>query len=78
MYKRQALDANNWYYQADVLSAALKAALEANSTTVKNSLEAYVKNNGGTATVSYTHLDVYKRQAIGCISVMRVELNFLR
>lgn len=32
-----------------VLSAALKAALEANSTTVKNSLEAYVKNNGGTA-----------------------------
>ena len=44
-----ALDANNWYYQSDVLSAALKAALEANSTTVKNSLEAYVKNNGGTA-----------------------------
>ena len=38
-----ALDANNWYYQSDVLSAALKAALEANSTTVKNSLEAYVK-----------------------------------
>ena len=44
-----ALDANNWYYQSDVLSAALKAALEANSTTVKNSLESYVKNNGGTA-----------------------------
>lgn len=44
-----ALDSDNWYYQSDVLSAALKAALEANSTTVKNSLESYVKNNGGTA-----------------------------
>lgn len=44
-----ALDANNWYYQSDKLNAALKAALEANSTTVKNSLESYVKNNGGTA-----------------------------
>ena len=44
-----ALDSDNWYYQSDKLNAALKAALEANSTTVKNSLEAYVKNNGGTA-----------------------------
>lgn len=43
-----ALDTSKWYYQSDVLSAALKAALEANSTTVKNSLESYVKNNGGT------------------------------
>ena len=42
------LDANNWYYQSDVLSAALKAALEANSTTVKNSLETYVAAHGGT------------------------------
>ena len=53
-----ALDANNWYYQSDVLSAALKAALEANSTTVKNSLEAYVKNNGGTA-MNETNEDGY-------------------
>lgn len=53
-----ALDANNWYYQSDVLSAALKAALEANSTTVKNSLEAYVKNNGGTA-MTETNEDGY-------------------
>ena len=44
-----ALDSDNWYYQSDKLNAALKAALEANSTTVKNSLESYVKNNGGTA-----------------------------
>lgn len=44
-----ALDSDNWYYQSDVLSAALKAALEANSTTVKNALENYTKNNGGTA-----------------------------
>lgn len=44
-----ALDSSKWYYQSDKLSAALKAALEANSTTVKNSLESYVKNNGGTA-----------------------------
>lgn len=53
-----ALDSDNWYYQSDKLNAALKAALEANSTTVKNSLEAYVKNNGGTA-MNETNEDGY-------------------
>lgn len=43
------LDKTKYYYQSDVLIDALAAALEANSTTVKNELEAYVKNNGGTA-----------------------------
>ena len=43
------LDKTKYYYQSDVLIDALAAALEANSTTVKNKLEAYVKNNGGTA-----------------------------
>lgn len=43
------LDKTKYYYQSDVLIDALNAALEANSTTVKNKLEAYVKNNGGTA-----------------------------
>ena len=43
------LDSTKYYYQSDVLIDALAAALEANSTTVKNKLEAYVKNNGGTA-----------------------------
>ena len=43
------LDHSNYYYQSDVLIDALSAALEANSTTVKNALENYVKDNGGTA-----------------------------
>lgn len=43
------LDKTKYYYQSDVMIDALAAALEANSTTVKNKLEAYVKNNGGTA-----------------------------
>ena len=37
-----------YYYQSDTLIDALSAALEANSTTVKNALENYVTINGGT------------------------------
>ena len=44
-----ALDATKFFYQSDVLIDALAAGLEANSTTVKNALENYAKNNGGTA-----------------------------
>lgn len=43
------LDSGNYYYQSDVLNAALSTALEANATTVKNALQAYVSANGGTA-----------------------------
>lgn len=43
------LDSTKYYYHSDVLIDALAAALEANSTTVKNKLESYVRNNGGTA-----------------------------
>lgn len=43
------LDSGKYYYQADALIAALNAALEANATTVKNALKAYVSSNGGTA-----------------------------
>ena len=43
------LDASKYYYQSDVLSSALRTALEANATTVKNVLEAYVNAGGGTA-----------------------------
>ena len=43
------LVANCWYYQSDVLINAFRSALEANSTQVKNALENFVKNNGGTA-----------------------------
>lgn len=45
------LGGNKWYYQSNVLIDALSAALEANSTTVKNALETYVKANGGTPTL---------------------------
>lgn len=43
------LDSGKFYYQSDVLIDALAAALESNSTVVKNALEAYVAANGGTA-----------------------------
>ena len=38
-----------YYYQSDTLINGLSAALESNSTTVKNALENYVKSSGGTA-----------------------------
>ena len=43
------LDSGKYYYQSHVLTSALKSALEANATTVKNALEAYVTAGGGTA-----------------------------
>ena len=43
------LDENKYFYQSDVLIDALALALETNSTTVKNALEAYIAANGGTA-----------------------------
>ena len=43
------LDESKYFYQSDVLIDALAAALEANSTTVKNALETYVSSNNGTA-----------------------------
>ena len=43
------LSADHYYYQSDVLIHALRTALEANATTVKNALENYVRGNGGTA-----------------------------
>ena len=47
-----------YYYRSDTLVNALASALAANSTTVKNALENYVLNNGGTAmpeTDAYGH-----------------------
>ena len=44
-----ALDSTKYYYQSDVLIDALAAALTANSTVVKNALEAYIAANGGAA-----------------------------
>ena len=44
-----ALDEAKYFYQSDVLIDALAAALESNSTVVKNALEAYISTNGGTA-----------------------------
>ena len=43
------LDSTKYYYQSDVLIDALAAALESNSTVVKNTLEAYISANGGAA-----------------------------
>ena len=43
------LDEAKYFYQSDVLIDALAAALESNSTVVKNALEAYISENGGTA-----------------------------
>ena len=44
-----ALDEAKYFYQSDVLIDALAAALESNSTVVKNALEAYISANGGAA-----------------------------
>ena len=44
-----ALDEAKYFYQSDVLIDALAAALESNSTVVKNALEAYISENGGAA-----------------------------
>lgn len=44
-----ALDSTKYYYQSDVLIDALAAALESNSTAVKNALEAYISANSGAA-----------------------------
>lgn len=43
------LDSSMYYYTSDVLNHALASALEANSTTVKDALEGYIKATGGTA-----------------------------
>jgi len=43
------LDENNYYYTSDTLNAAIAEALAANSTTVKDALESYIKDNGGSS-----------------------------
>lgn len=57
-----AADNGNVYaYQSDVLIDALKNSLTTNATSVKNALEAYVRENGGTAmpeTDGYGHSTV--------------------
>lgn len=44
-----AMDADKYFYQSDVLIHALSAALTANSTVVKNTMEQYIAAIGGTA-----------------------------
>ena len=43
------LDSTKYFYQSDVLIDALALALQTNSTNVKNALERYIVNQGGTA-----------------------------
>lgn len=50
-----------YYFQSDVLIDGLKAALDANATTVKNALENYVTANGGTC---MTETDAYGHSAV--------------
>ena len=47
--KSDKLDHSCYYYQSGTLITALRNALTANATTVKNALESYGKANGGTA-----------------------------
>lgn len=47
--KSDKLDHSCYYYQSSTLITALRNALTANATTVKNALESYGKANGGTA-----------------------------
>ena len=50
-----------YYYRSDVLIAGLQNALSTNPTTVKNALESYVTNNGGTAMAA---TDAYGHSAV--------------
>ena len=50
-----------YYYQSDVLIDGLKAALDANATTVKNALENYITANGG---VRMAETDAYGHSAV--------------
>ena len=50
-----------YYYRSDVLIAGLQNALSTNATTVKNALESYVTNNGGTAMAA---TDAYGHSAV--------------
>ena len=43
------LDSSKFYYQSDILIAALNTALETNATSAKNALDSFVTSNGGTA-----------------------------
>lgn len=43
------LDPSKFYYTSDTLNKAMASALAANSTAVKDALEAYIKGNGGVA-----------------------------
>ena len=42
-----SLDADRYFYTSDTLNKALAQSLEANSTTVKNALEAFIRNGYG-------------------------------
>lgn len=44
-----ALDTTSWFYQSDVLNAAIANAQNSNATTLKNALEQYMTVQGGTA-----------------------------
>ena len=65
-----------YYYEADVLINGLEAALEANSTTVKNALETFVRSNGGTPmplTDEYGHTSA-KDLPLGLYLVVETEV----
>ena len=69
-YVDDSLSDDNWYYTSDTLINALSSTLENDPTSVKNALEIYVQESGGTAMsltdenghASVSGLDVYKRQ----------------
>ena len=48
-YADDSLSDDNWYYTSDTLINALSSSLENNPTSVKNAIETYVQENGGTA-----------------------------
>ena len=48
-YADDSLSDDNWYYTSDTLINALSSSLENNPTSVKNALETYIQESGGTA-----------------------------
>ena len=59
----KTVDGVTWYFfESDVLIAALQTKLASNATEIKNALESVVKNNGGTAmpeTDAYGHSEAH-------------------
>ena len=65
MYKRQLINSSITKFKGYDSTVSLDSGsmrMDSDSYISYNSVETYLSKGGGVYTVSYTHLDVYKRQ----------------